>query len=83
MPKFAFMGVMMFAVHFAVYPIGQLYVESGVAGIVDALTPVVVVIVSYFWPGGEHATLLKSLGVLAEFSSVALLIAHALTTQEP
>ena len=38
MPKFAFMGVMMFAIPFAVYPIGQQYVASGVAGIVNALT---------------------------------------------
>ena len=82
MPKFAFMGVMMFAVPFAVYPIGQQYVASGVAGIVNALTPVMVVIVSHFWPGGERATLLKSLGVLAGFVGISLLTARAFATQD-
>lgn len=82
-PKFAFMGAMMFAIPFAVYPLGQQFVASGVAGIVNALTPVMVVIVSHFWPGGERATYLKSLGVLAGFAGIALLTARALTTNEP
>ena len=83
LPKFAFMGAMMFAVPFAVYPIGQQFVASGVAGIVNAMTPVMVVIVSHFWPGGERATYLKSLGVLAGFAGIALLTARALTANEP
>jgi len=82
MPQFAFLGVMMFAVPFAVYPIGQQYVASGIAGIVNALTPVMVVIVSHFWPGGERATLLKSLGVLAGFLGISLLTVRAFASQE-
>ena len=82
MPQFAFLGVMMFAVPFAVYPIGQQYVASGIAGIVNALTPVMVVIVSRFWPGGERATLLKSLGVLAGFLGISLLTVRAFASQE-
>ncbi len=82
-PQFAFLGAMMFALPFAVYPIGQQYVASGVAGIVNALTPVMVVIVSHFWPGGERATFLKSLGILAGFVGIALLTTRALTTDEP
>ena len=78
-PKFAFMGAMMFAIPFAVYPIGQQYIASGVAGIVNALTPVMVVIVSHFWPGGERATWLKSLGVFAGFCGIALLTVRAMT----
>jgi drug/metabolite transporter (DMT)-like permease len=79
LPKFAFLGTMMFALPFAVYPIGQQYVASGVAGIVNALTPVMVVIVSHFWPGGERATFLKTLGVLSGFIGIALLTARALS----
>lgn len=79
LPKFAFMGAMMFAIPFAVYPIGQQFVASGVAGIVNALTPVMVVIVSHFWPGGERATLLKSLGVMAGFLGIALLTVRAMS----
>jgi drug/metabolite transporter (DMT)-like permease len=83
LPQFAFLGAMMFAIPFAVYPLGQQYVASGVAGIVNALTPVMVVIVSHFWPDGERATVLKSLGVLAGFFGIALLTTRALSTGEP
>jgi drug/metabolite transporter (DMT)-like permease len=83
LPQFAFLGAMMFAIPFAVYPLGQQYVASGVAGIVNALTPVMVVIVSHFWPDGERATVLKSLGVLSGFFGIALLTTKALTAGEP
>lgn len=81
-PQIAIMGAVNFAVPFAIYPIGQQYVASGVAGIVNALTPVMVVIVSHFWPGGERATFLKSLGVLAGFFGILLLTLRALTSDE-
>ena len=76
--QIAVFGFAMFALPFAIYPIGQQYVASGVAGIVNALTPVMVVIVSHFWPGGERATLLKSLGVLAGLLGIVLLTLPAL-----
>jgi len=82
-PQFAMLGLMMFAFPFAIYPIGQQYVASGVAGIVNALTPVMVVVVSHFWPGGERATLLKSLGVLAGFFGIVLLTLRALSADDP
>ncbi|MEL6645598.1 MAG: DMT family transporter [Pseudomonadota bacterium] len=74
----ALFGVLMFAFPFAIYPLGQQYVASGIAGIVNALTPVMVVIVSHFWPGGERATPLKSLGVLAGFAGIVLLTLPAM-----
>ncbi len=74
----AFFGIVMFALPFAIYPIGQQFVASGVAGIVNALTPVMVVIVSHFWPDGERATLLKSLGVGAGLLGIVLLTLPAL-----
>lgn len=81
-PQFAILGLLMFAFPFAIYPIGQQYVASGVAGIVNALTPVMVVVVSHFWPGGERATILKSLGVLAGFLGIVLLTLRALTADD-
>ncbi|MEO1453491.1 MAG: DMT family transporter [Pseudomonadota bacterium] len=72
------LGVLMFAFPFAIYPLGQQYVASGIAGIVNALTPVMVVMVSHFWPGGERATRLKSLGVLAGFLGIVLLTIPAM-----
>ena len=74
----AFFGIVMFALPLAIYPIGQQFVASGVAGIVNALTPVMVVIVSHFWPDGERATLLKSLGVGAGLLGIVLLTLPAL-----
>lgn len=81
-PQFAILGTLMFAFPFAIYPIGQQYVASGVAGIVNALTPVMVVVISHFWPGGERATLLKSFGVLAGFFGIVLLTLRALSTDD-
>lgn len=80
--QMAVFGTLMFALPFAIFPIGQQYVTSGVSGIVNALTPVLVVIVSHFWPGGERATRLKSLGVLAGFLGIVLLTIPALGTTD-
>ena len=73
MLSLAVMGVSMFAVPFSVFPIGQQYVATGVAGIINALTPVMVVVISHMWPGGERATFLKSLGVVAGFLGIVFL----------
>ena len=78
----AVLGTLMFAVPFAIYPLGQQYVASAVAGIVNALTPVMVVVISHFWPGGERATLPKSLGVLAGFIGILLLTIPAFNSGE-
>ena len=78
----AVLGGLMFATPFAVYPIGQQYVASGVAGIVNALTPVMVVVISHLWPGGEKATWLKSLGVVAGFLGIVFLTIPALNSGE-
>ncbi len=69
----AVMGATMFAIPFALYPIGQQYIASGVVGIVNAMTPVMVVILSHFWPGGERATPLKTLGILSGFIGLVFL----------
>lgn len=73
-----FLGLMNYAVPFAIYPVAQQYVTSGVAGIVNAMMPIMVVIVSHFWPGGERANIAKSLGVLFGFTGIVVLTLPAL-----
>lgn len=72
----------MFAVPMAAFPLGQQYIASGIAGIINALTPVVVVIVAHFWPESERATKLKVLGVVAGFCGIVLITIPELATGE-
>ncbi len=66
-------GALSYAGPFAFYALAQQHIASGVAGIVNATTPAFAVIVSHYWPGGERATWLKSLGVVCGFSGIVLL----------
>ncbi len=66
-------GVLSYAAPFAFYALGQQHIGAGVAGIVNATTPAFAVIVSHYWPGGERATLLKSLGVVCGFAGIVVL----------
>jgi drug/metabolite transporter (DMT)-like permease len=56
-------GVFMFAIPFAVYPVSLGYVTTGVVGIVNAMSPVAIVLVSHVWAGGERASWAKFTGV--------------------
>lgn len=76
--KFFILGTFAYAIPFALFPISQQYLASGVAAIINALTPITTVIVSHFWRGGEKATLTKSFGILAGFAGVLVLAAPAL-----
>ena len=66
-------GTLSYAGPFAFYALGQQHIASGVAGIVNATTPALAVVVSHFWPGGERATVLKSMGVFCGFLGIVLL----------
>lgn len=72
------LGTLNYTVPFALFPISQAHLASGVAAIINAMTPIMTVIVSHFWIGGEKATWTKSLGVVAGFSGVAVMAAPAL-----
>ncbi len=72
------LGVVMYAAPFSLYPLAQADLASGLTGIINAMTPIMVVIVSHLWPGGERATVLKSLGVLCGFAGIVLLAWPAL-----
>jgi len=54
---------------------GELHVSSGMAAILNATTPLVLVIVSIWWPGGERLTWLRFLAVLVGFIGVGVLVA--------
>lgn len=74
----AIFGLLQYAVPLTIFPAAQQVITSGEAGIINALTPVMVVIVSQLWPGGERATWLKSLGVAAGFGGIVTLALPAL-----
>ncbi|GAB4388425.1 DMT family transporter [Albidovulum sp.] len=67
------LGLVFFALPFALYPLSQRHIGSGVAGIVNAMTPVMVVVVSHLWPGGERANWRKALGVMAGLAGIVTL----------
>ncbi len=73
------LGTFTYAIPFALFPLSQAYLASGVAAIVNAMTPIMTVIVSHFWLGGEKATWNKSLGIIAGFSGVLILATPALS----
>jgi drug/metabolite transporter (DMT)-like permease len=66
-------GALSYAIPFSFYAIGQQHIASGVAGIVNACTPALAVVVTHFWPGGERANWRKSLGVGAGLAGIVIL----------
>jgi len=70
-----------YAIPLTVYPLTQQYITSSAAGIVNALTPIMVVIVSHLWPQGEKMTFLRSIGVLFGFFGIVLLALPSLQGQ--
>lgn len=75
---FFILGILTYAIPFALFPLSQQSLASGVAAIVNAMTPIMTVIVSHFWRGGENATWNKSFGVLFGFMGVAILASPAI-----
>ncbi len=73
------LGTMSYAIPFALFPLSQNYLASGVAAIVNAMTPIMTVIVSHFWLGGEKASWNKSAGVIAGFAGVFILAGPTLS----
>ncbi len=71
-------GMLMFGAPLTIFPIGQQATTSGAAGVVNAMTPIMVVIVSHLWPGGERATPIKTAGVMLGFLGILMLSIPAL-----
>lgn len=78
--KLGALGVLAYAIPFALFPLAQANLASGVAAIINALTPIMTVIVSHFWIGGEKATRIKSAGVVVGFVGAGILASPALTS---
>jgi len=76
--KLGLLGVLNYAIPFALFPLAQANLASGVAAIVNALTPIMTVIVAHFWVNGERMTPTKTVGVVAGFAGVAILALPAL-----
>lgn len=76
--KLALLGVLNYAIPFALFPMAQTDLASGVAAIVNALTPIMTVLISHFWLNGERITWTKTIGVVAGFIGVAILASPAL-----
>jgi drug/metabolite transporter (DMT)-like permease len=72
-PQLLLLGILNYAVPFALFPFAEQHVASSIIGVINGMTPMTTVIVSQFWPGGEKATWNKSLGVLIGFAGAIIL----------
>jgi drug/metabolite transporter (DMT)-like permease len=77
--QLAGLGVLAYAIPFALFPLAQAHLASGVAAIINALTPMVTAVISHFWIGGEKATPTKFTGVGIGFVGAAILVSPALS----
>ncbi len=77
--QFLILGVLNYAIPFALFPLAEQDLPSGLVGVINALTPLMTVVVSHFWRGGEKATLNKSLGVIVGFIGAAILASPSLS----
>lgn len=76
--QFLILGVLNYAIPFALFPLAEQDLPSGLVGVINALTPLMTVVVSHFWRGGEKATMNKSAGVLVGFVGAAILASPSL-----
>jgi drug/metabolite transporter (DMT)-like permease len=72
-PQLVLLGVVNYAIPFALFPFAEMHLASGVVGVINGLTPMTTVIVSQLWRGGEKATWNKVLGVLIGLGGAAIL----------
>lgn len=73
------LGLLAYAIPFALFPLAQAHLASGIAAIINALTPMVTAVISHFWIGGEKATPTKFAGVAIGFVGAAILVSPALS----
>jgi drug/metabolite transporter (DMT)-like permease len=67
------LGVLNYAIPFALFPFAEEHVASSVIGVINGMTPMTTVIVSQLWPGGEKATRNKVAGVIIGLAGAVLL----------
>jgi drug/metabolite transporter (DMT)-like permease len=71
---FLILGLLNNALPFVLYAYAQLRIESGLASILNATTPLWGVLVAHFYTRDERATSAKIAGVLLGFAGVAVMI---------
>ncbi len=67
-------GLVQYTLPLTIYPYAQQFITSSAAGIVNAMTPIMVVLVSHVWPEGERATWAKSIGVAIGFLGMVVVL---------
>jgi drug/metabolite transporter (DMT)-like permease len=67
------LGVLNYAIPFALFPFAEQHVASSVIGVINGMTPMTTVIVSQLWRGGERATRNKVAGVIIGLLGAVLL----------
>ena len=77
-PQLVLLGVLNYAIPFALFPFAEQHVASSIIGVINGMTPMTTVIVSQLWPGGERATWNKVAGVLMGFAGAIILASPAL-----
>ncbi len=75
-----FLGVLNYAIPFALFPYAEQHISSGITGVINGLTPMTTVLVSQVWPGGERATWNKFAGVIIGLAGATLLALPSLHT---
>lgn len=76
--QLAGLGVIAYAIPFALFPLAQAHLASGIAAIINALTPMVTALISHLWIGGEKATPTKFAGIGIGFVGAVILASPAL-----
>jgi len=72
-PQFLILGILNYAIPFALFPFAEETVASSIVGVINGMTPMTTVIVSQLWPGGEKATWNKVVGVAIGFAGAVIL----------
>ncbi len=72
-PQLVLLGIINYAIPFALFPYAEQELASGIVGVINGLTPMTTVIISQLWPGGEKATWNKIVGVAIGFAGAILL----------
>ena len=78
-PQLLVLGILNYAIPFALFPYAEQTVASSIVGVINGMTPMTTVIVSQLWPGGEKASWNKWAGVLIGFAGAVILALPSLS----
>jgi drug/metabolite transporter (DMT)-like permease len=78
-PQLLLLGMINYAVPFALFPLAEQHLASGIVGVINAMTPMTTALVSQVWPGAERATWNKTAGALVGFAGASILAAPSLS----